>query len=209
MEAKRIEQIIRVHDIVIREQNGQEVIMLRQNINLLSDDEKDEIRTAKPEIIKFIKDKAAAEKEAYENEKTAIMSGEKKIELTLEDYDYPRWILLGKVENELLKAIGIVESVGYDTMLIDKAEKALGHSFTYQQAIEFMKPITDVKQQKEEAEKARIAEIFETAKATGKKQALKSWMEDCNDPREECSTDSVTLWAMPNGTTKTTRQHTW
>lgn len=64
-----------------------------------------------------------------------------------------------------------------------------------------------------EAEQARqdaIAnEAFNKARATGKPIVLNSWTEDCDDPREECSTDVVTLYAMPDGTRKTKRQHTW
>ena len=64
-----------------------------------------------------------------------------------------------------------------------------------------------------QAEKAKEDAIekgkFDEARVTGKPVTLNSWMEDCNDPREECSTDVVTLYAMPDGTRKTKRQHTW
>jgi len=59
------------------------------------------------------------------------------------------------------------------------------------------------------AESDRVADIFATAKATGKKQEIKHYMADCNDPREECSLDVVTVYAMPDGTEKTERMHTW
>jgi hypothetical protein len=50
---------------------------------------------------------------------------------------------------------------------------------------------------------------FEAAKTTGERQVLRSYIADCNDPKEECSTDIVTVYAMPDGTTKTVRNHTW
>lgn len=53
------------------------------------------------------------------------------------------------------------------------------------------------------------AEIFARARETGKPVVIRSWTEDCNAPREECSTDVITEWANPDGTTKTTRQHAW
>ena len=59
------------------------------------------------------------------------------------------------------------------------------------------------------AETDRIANIFEVAKKTGKKQEIKHYMADCNDPHEECSLDVVTVYAMPDGTEKTERMHTW
>jgi hypothetical protein len=58
-------------------------------------------------------------------------------------------------------------------------------------------------------EKERIAAIFTKAKETGERQLLEKYMDDCNDPEEECSTDAVTVWAMPDGSRKTNRQHTW
>jgi hypothetical protein len=60
--------------------------------------------------------------------------------------------------------------------------------------------------QKAEEEKIRK---FETAKTTGEKVLLRKWTADCNDHREECNVDIITEWAMPDGTTKTERQHTW
>ena len=69
-----------------------------------------------------------------------------------------------------------------------------------------------VERQKVEAAKVSQAELdqkFTEAKATGEKVFLQSWVADCNDPNEECSTDIISEWAMPDGTTKITRQHTW
>ena len=62
--------------------------------------------------------------------------------------------------------------------------------------------------EKEKAKVERQAK-FDEAKEAGKPVELNRYMDDCNNPREECSTDIVTVWAMPDGTTKTTRQHTW
>lgn len=61
--------------------------------------------------------------------------------------------------------------------------------------------------EEKKAEKERVA--FEKARSTGKPVELFSWAEDCNDPKEECSTDIVTVYAMPDGTKKTKRIHTW
>ena len=47
------------------------------------------------------------------------------------------------------------------------------------------------------------------AMQTGEKQLIKKWFEPCNDENEECNLDMVYLYAMPDGTKKTVRQHTW
>jgi len=67
-------------------------------------------------------------------------------------------------------------------------------------------------QKKVEAQKAAEAELaakFEEAKTTGEKVLICQWSDECDDPNEECSTDMVYEWAMPDGTTQRTRQHTW
>ncbi len=69
--------------------------------------------------------------------------------------------------------------------------------------------IKSLAKEKAKREEERRQAIFAKAKETGKKQVLNEWTEDCSDPREECNTDIITVWAMPDGSTKTTRQHTW
>lgn len=50
---------------------------------------------------------------------------------------------------------------------------------------------------------------FDQAKETGQPVFIKSWTAMCNDPKEECNTDIISQYAMPDGTTKTKRDHTW
>lgn len=60
----------------------------------------------------------------------------------------------------------------------------------------------------ESAKERDRAEITALARTTGKDQILSSWVEECNDPRDEgCDTDSVYLMVRPNGSTYTSRQH--
>ncbi|NMA58655.1 hypothetical protein [Clostridium cochlearium] len=60
-------------------------------------------------------------------------------------------------------------------------------------------------EKKEAAQKAK----FELAKEGGKPVKLWKSLQPCNDPNEECNTDIVECYAMPDGTTKTKRYHTW
>lgn len=62
---------------------------------------------------------------------------------------------------------------------------------------------------KKESEEREIAEKFERAKQTGQKVEIRRWTDGCCDPREECDLDIVIEYAMPDGTTKTERHHTW
>jgi len=70
----------------------------------------------------------------------------------------------------------------------------------------------EAKKAKEEAKEKVELEIkkkFAEAKTIGKKVLLKTWMADCNDPNEECNIDNMAEYAMPDGNTEITRQHTW
>lgn len=63
--------------------------------------------------------------------------------------------------------------------------------------------------EKKEKEEREIKEKFRIAKETGKKVELRRYVEDCNDPHEECNVDIIIDWAMPDGTVQTTRSHTY
>ena len=79
------------------------------------------------------------------------------------------------------------------------------------------KKISDIKNIESEkiainkkAEKeAKIKAIYESARLTNEKQLLSKWSDDCDDPREQCDIDIVYEYAMPNGTVKIERHHTW
>jgi hypothetical protein len=45
------------------------------------------------------------------------------------------------------------------------------------------------------------------AKETNKRVLIQEWTEDCNEP--DCSLDKVYEWAMPDGTIRIERQHTF
>ena len=82
-----------------------------------------------------------------------------------------------------------------------------------QKRLEELKAEKEAEEKREaEEEKRKLVEKaakFDEAKKTGKPVLLRKWTEDCNDPREECSLDVVYEYAMPDGSTKNERQHTW
>ena len=104
---------------------------------------------------------------------------------------------------------------GYET-LPSSGSTYGGYKLTAEQVDALLNPAkaeeqkaVDAKNAKTAKESARVAAMFETAKTTGVKQQLDSYMTECNDRHEECSQDVVTVYAMPDGTTTTERQHTW
>ena len=55
---------------------------------------------------------------------------------------------------------------------------------------------------------------FQKARETGEKAQIRRWTVPCSDSasdggEEECSTDIVVEYAMPDGTKKTEQHHTW
>jgi hypothetical protein len=56
---------------------------------------------------------------------------------------------------------------------------------------------------------AKVEAAFGEAKTTGKPVELKRWTEECDGSVDDCSIDIVTKYAMPDGTTKITRTHTY
>lgn len=60
-----------------------------------------------------------------------------------------------------------------------------------------------------EAEQQCVDDCYRNAKETGQPVAVDVQFVWCNDPREECERDVITVYAMPDGSTKQCRQHTW
>jgi len=167
----------------------------------------DEVNAAFKAFEKTIEEKAVAEKA----QKIAdLKSGKTKIKVSYHDGEYLTGHEIMGIEAELLEELKLAKYVnGWGYLVDGELVKALGEEFTYTQAAEFAKPkLNAVAAQKAEKEAALQAKFTE-AKQTGKPVEISRWMADCNDPNEECSMDVMNEWAMPDGTVKTTRQHTW
>lgn len=78
-----------------------------------------------------------------------------------------------------------------------------------QQIIEAIEKHEREKTEKAAEKEAQTQAIFEKAKQTETPQELVQYCDDCGDPNEECSIDIVTIYAMPDGTRKEQRSHTW
>ena len=172
------------------------------------------IKAHKNEIMAEIEAETAKKvQEAADAKQTridAIKSGEVKIEARYEDGEYLQGYIVFEESAELLKELGLAKDISgwgchVESALID----SLGKEFTYQQAYEFARPAIEAQEIKRAEKEDKRQTVFATAKETNEKQLLRQWSENCNNHREECSMDMVYEWAMPDGTTKITRQHTW
>lgn len=131
-------------------------------------------------------------------------------ELQYQDGEYlAGYTLHGKVTEELV-ALGLAHYVdGWGYLVNDKTVNALGTKFTHKSAVEYSQPARQAKLARERREKETRDALFAQAKSTGKPVQIRRYSDDCDDPREECSLDNVYEYAMPDGSIKTERYHTW
>jgi membrane-associated HD superfamily phosphohydrolase len=186
--------------------NSKTVAMLKEN---------------KPAILAELERTEEEERQAREREleekrqaKQRIIDGTDKIELFYSEGEYLSGYMPKGEASGPLEKLGVAHYVSGWGVLVDrKLVEALGTEFSYQQVLDYLDPVqeeTEKKQaeatKKKEAEKA---EKFQQAKETGEPVEIHRYTADCNDPSEECNLDIVTIYAMPDGSTKTVRNHTW
>ncbi|HHV63408.1 MAG TPA: hypothetical protein GXX51_12340 [Firmicutes bacterium] len=212
-----IQELIRKYRIEDGRVYGKPGSLYVPNAKKLKPAEIEEIRKNKDEILAEFarqdeeKARRKAEAERARQEQIArIKSGEEAITVCYHDGEYLSGYQVGGPAADLLAEIGLARWVhGWGYLIPDEAIKALGETFTYPQAVEYTRPAREAEAAKKAAAEAERKAKFDEARRTGKPVALRSWSENCNDPNESCDVDIVTEYAMPDGTTRTERVHTW
>ncbi len=166
------------------------------------------------EINEYIEKAKAQEKEEEkakkEQEIADIKAGKKKIKVSYYDGIYLSAYTVHGIAAELLEGLGLSKYItGWGNRVDGNLVKALGEEFTYADAVEFSRPARNAEMKKQEEKETAVQAKFEEAKETGKPVEVQRYTTDCNNPRKECSTDIITIYAMPDGTTKETRTHTY
>ena len=119
------------------------------------------------------------------------------------------WFEVFLPASKMLREIGFAHEAGYHTIVPAEAIRQLGTSFTFAQAVEYMKPLNEAKEQKE-AEKTKAVEAkYAEARNTGKPVMLETRSAPCDDENEECSIDRISIYAMADGTKRIKRTHTF
>ena len=209
-----INEMIRKWRLVLTEKDGKKGLRVLRKI---SPTELTMIREKKDEIIAELEHQRA-EREAIEAQKKAdreeeiraIKAGEKTITVKWTDGEYLQAYEVFGIAAELLEELGIAKYIeGWGMRVEQKLVDALGEEFTYPQAVEFTQPKRDQETAKETRKKAELEAKFAEAKRTGKPVEIFRTTTECNDPKIECSLDIITIWAMPDGTQKEERIHTY
>jgi hypothetical protein len=201
-------------DLRLSERDGQEGI---STFKKLTKKQIEEIKSKKSEIILELKSIKAAEEAKKEADRKAaaeelekFKNNTKQIEVNFHDGEYLSGYGIYGQAAKLLEELGLAKYIsGWGYHVNSNFIETVGEKFTYQQAINFSQPARDAKaadQAKKEVEKQAK---FDKARNLGNPVVLYQYATWCNDRREECSTDIVTVWAMPDGSTKTERKHTW
>jgi len=78
---------------------------------------------------------------------------------------------------------------------------------------QYIKPRKEAKTARKEASakerKLKEDAAFKVATETNQPQIIETYPVECNDRNEECDMDNIVVYAMPDGTKKKTRHHTW
>lgn len=141
----------------------------------------------------------------------AYKEGRKLFKVRYQEGEYlSGYALFNKIEGKILSSLGLTKDIsmwGYhvDNKLIEN----VGEEFSYTQAFEFARPELEKREKEKEHRIALRQAKFDEAEENGSPVLLSKWTEACNDPREECDLDSVSEYAMPDGSTVIKRYHTW
>ena len=167
--------------------------------------------------IKAIKDKLISErKELIKDTVSKIAAGEIKIVFKEVGCEYPTiiaWVddipkaLKGQEIDLMEKAIEVFDKYFCGdacAYIKNRAKVNKACEMTLEDALN-MKEIIKKREEREN----KLKDIFKKAKETGIKQEIRHWSEECNDTNEACDIDIVTEYAMPDGSKKIVRSHTW
>lgn len=155
-------------------------------------------------------DQISASKENAEIEK--IKSENHTIKVAIGGDWGENYEVFGK-EADLLEELGVAKRYGYSRELTREAKEVLGTEFTYAEAKAFAdrknKEVEEKEEQERTNEENEKKEKFEEAKRTGKRVVLTRYSVPCSNKNEDCDLDNVVVYAMPDGTEKTEKHHTW
>lgn len=177
----------------------------------------EQLKVAKDELIAELKKrgavreaKKAAEREKLRLELEGLKNGSIPIQINYHDGEYLMGYEVYGQAAKLLEGIGAAKYIsGWGYHVDQKLVEALGKEFTYAAAAKYIRPEHEAVEAKRAQREDELKVKFEEAKATDSPVLINNYMTDCNDPHEECSTDVVSVYAMPDGSERTERQHTW
>ena len=205
MKEEEMREMIRQYRMELATRNGREGVLVAGPKRL---------NQKQVELVKKNRDAFIAELKAMKAEEEAkgeaLKTGETKITVHYHDGEYLSGYTVHGKAAKLLEKLCLAKWVsGWGYRVDELLVEALGREFTYPQAVEYNRLAEEEKARKKAEKEAALQEKFDEAKRTGKPVIIRRFIVECSDPREECSYDEVIEYAMPDGTTKRTQNHTW
>jgi len=163
-----------------------------------------------PEVKAWLDEVAAAKLAAAAQAEDDVRSGRVPITVSYHDGEYLSGHTCHGLQAQLLTALGVAHHVdGWGTHVDSKLVAALGETFTYPDAAAFVAPAIAAKQAATKDAADKRDAVFAEAASTGQRRELSRHMDECDGRAVDCSWDSVVTYAMPDGTTRTVRAHTF
>ena len=179
----------------------------------------DWFRANKPAIIAELKRREAediARREQAAARKAAAIAAIKagtqtlEIKLTYQDGEILQGYTVYGLAAEMLVELRVARDIGGWGIKVDDALVAeLGTEFTYAQVQEYARPTLDAQAAAEQVAVDKRDAALAKAKRTGQPVVIARWTDKCDDPNAECDQDIVYRMAMPDGTIKIDRVHTY
>jgi len=151
--------------------------------------------------------RAAEERARFEAEVTALRTGRAKIVVRWQDGAIlSGWTVDGAARRVLEEARIGRDVYGWGYLVPDELVEALGQEFTLTDAVAWAEARR--RPQGPSLEDVRREKLAEAAR-TDQPVEVRRWLEPCGDQREECSLDVVVELALPDGSTRIERRHTY
>lgn len=192
-----IKESVEKYGLTLTTRNGKECVVVMKN----TEEAKkifSELQSLNHEIIVYLKEQKAAEKKRYEVKRKQIEDG--TLPIRVEEITH----FVSALDQEVTEN----KIIGDMSALIDLFGIRYNGYYTHLAPGEYT--ISALPEwQVRHAKQVTRNEKFAKAKTTGKPVLLQETTGECNDSDEECSIDIVRVFAMPDGSTKTTRVHTY
>jgi len=153
--------------------------------------------------------KRIAKAQAKKQLKEQFENGEITAKVYAEDAENYTYYTVDSDIAELLFGTGLVRYNHNGIEVPREVVEALGMEFTYTQVQEYLKKQEEKKAALESKQQEKVQAALEEAQRTGKQVVIRQIYTDCDGSVEECSTDIRTEYAMPDGTIRVTRTHTF
>ena len=159
-------------------------------------------------VLAHIAPQQETEQKRLQDEVDSIKNG--TIKPTYHEGEYLSGYTVSGKTGELLEAIGVAHYIdGWGYLVDQKIIDALGIEFTYAQADALTAPKRKTAADRQASLEQERQHRFDQARITGEPVLLRTYQDECDGTTEDCSVDDVSVYAMPDGATKTVRSHTW